>query len=411
MSQIASASIDSSPAVPIREDALVIGMVGSAHMISHFSQLLLPPLFPWLKDAFNTGYTELGFLMALFFSVSCVVQALSGFLVDRWGPRPILLSGLSLLVFAAFGFSFSQSYSMLIFFIFVAGLGNGVFHPVDYTLINRRVSSRRLGHAYSAHGISGNLGWAAAPAILVPITLAFSWRHALFVGALIILIVLVALWFFRQHLQVSVFKSDSQEVSKHVALPSVFSFLRLPAVWICLSFFLLVGIALGIVQAFAPEAARQLHGTPVPLVALCLSAYMLLAIGGMVVAGFIASDIVRSERLVALGFGFAAAISLSLALAPLPGLLVPVFFGALGFFIGLAGPARDFLIKKATPTNASGRVYGVIYSGLDIGQALSPLLFAWLMDAHHYKALFIGLAALQLLLVANSRRMAALVKA
>ena len=147
--------------VSLRKDAGVIGLVGLAHMISHFSQLLLAPLFPWLKEAFNASYTELGFLMTLFFVVSCAVQAASGFLVDRFGPRPILFGGLTLLGLAAFGFAVSPGYWAMALCSIVAGVGNGVFHPVDYTLLNRKVSPRRLGHAYSFHGITGSLGWAA----------------------------------------------------------------------------------------------------------------------------------------------------------------------------------------------------------------------------------------------------------
>jgi FSR family fosmidomycin resistance protein-like MFS transporter len=165
-------------AVSFKQDASVIGLVGTAHMISHFSQLLLAPLFPWLKEEFSVSYAELGFLMTIFFVVSCAVQALSGFVVDRFGPRPILFGGLSLLGIAAFGYSVSTSYWMLAAFAVIAGIGNGVFHPVDYTLINRKVSAPRLGHAYSVHGITGSLGWALAPAMLVPLTFAFSWRVA-----------------------------------------------------------------------------------------------------------------------------------------------------------------------------------------------------------------------------------------
>ncbi|MEO8808252.1 MAG: MFS transporter, partial [Burkholderiaceae bacterium] len=84
-------------APPVRKDATLIGLVGTAHLISHFSQLLLAPLFPWLKDDFNASYAELGLLMTIFFVVSCVVQTLSGFVVDRFGPRPVLFAGLSLL--------------------------------------------------------------------------------------------------------------------------------------------------------------------------------------------------------------------------------------------------------------------------------------------------------------------------
>lgn len=409
MNEAASPSLVASPALAKREDAQVIALVSSAHLISHFSQLLLPPLFPWLKEAFGASYAELGFLVAVFFGVSCAVQTLSGFLVDRYGPRPVLLGGLALLTIGALGYAASQSYSMLMFFVLISGLGNGVFHPVDYTLINRRVSSNRLGHAYSAHGISGNLGWATAPALLVPLAMASSWRHAILVGAFFMMLVLLALWFNRRHLLLP--PSSPEQGSRSTSDdPGIFSFLHLPAVWISFSFFLFVGIALGIVQAFAPEAARQLHGTPIALVAFCLSAYMLTAAVGMVLAGFLAADPIRSERMVALGYAGAACISFSLALAPLPAYSIPALFGLLGFANGIAGPARDYLIKRATPPHASGRVYGVIYAGLDIGQAVSPLLFAWMMDARQYAALFLGMAVVQLILVLNARRMMAYVR-
>src|SRR6478609_5855593 len=182
------------PARSLRDDANVIGLVGLAHLISHFSQLLLAPLFPWLRDEFHASYTELGFLMTIFFVTSCAVQAASGFLVDRHGPRPVLFGGLALVGLAAFGFASSTSYWSLAAWALVAGLGNGVFHPVDYTLINRKVSTPRLGHAYSVHGITGSLGWALAPAMLVPLTVAFSWRVALVAAGVLAFAVLLVLW-------------------------------------------------------------------------------------------------------------------------------------------------------------------------------------------------------------------------
>ena len=174
-----SSTLDLPAAVPLRQDAGVIGLVGLAHLISHYSQLLLAPLFPWLKTEFNVSYTELGFVMTVFFVVSCAAQAVSGFVVDRFGPRPVLFAGLALIGVSAFGYALSTSYWMLVGAAVIGGIGNGVFHPVDYTLLNRKVSAPRLGHAYSLHGITGSLGWALAPAMLVPLTLAYSWRVAL----------------------------------------------------------------------------------------------------------------------------------------------------------------------------------------------------------------------------------------
>ncbi len=125
MSQAATTPLPTPHPAGSRQDVKLISLVGGAHLISHYSQLLLAPLFPWLKTAFGVSYAELGFLMTVFFVVSCAVQAFSGFVVDRYGPRPILFSGLGLLALAAFGFAASQSYPMLALFSVVAGVGNG----------------------------------------------------------------------------------------------------------------------------------------------------------------------------------------------------------------------------------------------------------------------------------------------
>ena len=394
-------------AVPLKQDAGVIGLVGMAHLISHFSQLLLAPLFPWLKVEFNASYAELGFLMTLFFVVSCGVQAASGFLVDRVGPRPVLFAGLALLGLAAFGFSISTSYAMLAGFSMLAGVGNGVFHPVDYTLLNRKVSAPRLGHAYSFHGITGSLGWALAPAMLVPLTLAFSWRVALASAGTLAFVVLAVLLLNRDKLSLPAVpamaagsgKAGDQASSKP---GSSLDFLRIPAVWMCFAFFFFYAMALSVVQAFAPEAARQLHDVPLGLVAMCLTIYMVCSAGGMVVGGFLASRPERCERIVGMGMGMAAVVALYLGFGTFSAATVPVLFGVMGFFAGISGPSRDLLVKRSTPENATGRVYGVVYAGLDIGQAVSPLIFGALMDQRKFSTVLLGLALVQAVLIASA---------
>ncbi len=386
----------------LRRDAGLIGLVGLGHMTSHFSQLLLAPLFPWLKDALHVGYAELGFLMTVFFAVSCTVQFVSGFVVDRVGPRPILFGGLSLIGLAAFGFSISTGYWMMAGFSVLAGLGNGIFHPVDYTLLNRKVSAARLGHAYSVHGITGSLGWALAPAMLVTLTLAFSWRVALACAGVLIFGVLAVLLFHRERLALKVAPAAQGGAQ---AAGGTMAFLRVPAICMCFAFFFFYAMALSVVQAFASEAARHLHAVPLALVAMCLTAYMVASACGMVAGGFMVSDPNRCERIVGIGFGLAAVMALALGygnFANAAEVAVPVLFGAMGFATGIAGPSRDLLVKRSTPENSTGRVYGVVYSGLDIGQAVSPLVFGALMDQHQYRGVFQGLAVVQSVLIVSA---------
>ena len=390
----------------LRADTQLIGLVGLAHAISHFSQLVLAPLFPWLKDEFNVGFIELGAVLTAFFVVSCIVQAASGFIVDKLGPRPVLFVGLGLLGMAAFGYALAQNYWMLLGSAMVAGIGNGVFHPVDYTLFNRKVAPTRLGHAYSVHGITGSLGWALAPAFVVPIAMAFPWRIALASAGVLALAVLLVLWLYRRvlSLDVATVQSATGQGGDAAIGPATgqFDFLRIPSVWMCFGFFFFYAMVLSVVQTFAPVAAGQLHAVPVALVGICLAIYMVASAGGMAVGGFLASDPSRCERIVGIGFGLAAMLALVLAFAEFPPVLVPVIFGAMGFVSGVAGPSRDLLVKRSTPPNATGRVYGVVYAGLDIGQATAPLIFGALMDHGQFRSVILGLALVQGVLIASA---------
>jgi MFS family permease len=388
--------------VPLSRDAGVIGLVGLGHLISHFGQLLLPPLFPWLKDALGASYTQLGFLMTIFFVVSCATQTASGFLVDRFGPRPVLFAGLALVSAGAFGFAASPGYGAMAMSAVIAGIGNGVFHPANYTLLNRKVSPARLGHAYSVHGITGSLGWAVAPLLVVPLAIAFHWRVAVAAGGGVALAVLVLLWFQRARLDLA--PAPRVSASHGGTAEGTLDFLRIPAVWMCFAFFFVYAGVLTGVQAYAPQAARQLHAMPVALTALCVTVFMVCSAGGTLFGGFLTSDPARCERVVAVGFGIGALLALALAFTPVPAAAVPVLFGAMGFAGGIAGPSRDMLVKRSTPENASGRVYGVVYSGLDVGQAVAPLIFGALLDHQQWHGVWLVVVASQVLLIASAFR-------
>ena len=399
------------PVPPAHQDVALIGLVGLAHSVSHFSQLLLPPLFPWLKVAFGVSFTELGLLMTIFFVVSCIVQAASGFVVDRFGPRPVLFGGLALLGLAALGYAASPSYGVMALCTVVAGVGNGVFHPVDFTLLNRKVHASRLGHAFSAHGITGSLGWALAPVMMVPLAMAYSWRVALASAGVLAFVVLAVLWLNREQLALDIAVptqtgagagGGASATAASAGTEGSFDFLKIPAVWMCFGFFFFFAASLSGVQTFAPAAAQALHSVPVGITAMCISIYMVCSAAGMVLGGFLASDPARCERIIAAGFGVAASVAVAIALLDMPPLAVPALFGLMGFGAGIAGPSRDLIVKRAAPPNATGRVYGVVYSGLDIGQALAPLLYGALMDRHRPALVWLAIAGVQSLLIVNA---------
>jgi sugar phosphate permease len=177
----------------LRQDARVITLVGLAHGTSHFYHVILAALIPWLKPEFGLSYSELGLLMTIFFVVSGVGQAMAGFVVDRLGARAVLFSGIALLGLSAVMLSMSHSYFQLMLGALLAGCGNCVFHPADYTLLNQRVSKARLAHGFSVHGISGNIGWALSPLFLTFVAARTDWRTALLSAAALPLLVLALL--------------------------------------------------------------------------------------------------------------------------------------------------------------------------------------------------------------------------
>src|SRR6266581_1820450 len=174
-----SAPLDSLAAGTFRRDVRIIGLIGSAHCLSHFFQLVLPPLFPLLKAEFDVSYTTLGALVSVFYVASGLCQFGAGFAVDRFGARPVLLGGIGLLAGGTLIAGLMPDVFWLFPLVFIMGVGNGVFHPADFAILNANVAPRRLGHAYSAHGIGGSMGYILAPLVSFALGAAFGWRFAL----------------------------------------------------------------------------------------------------------------------------------------------------------------------------------------------------------------------------------------
>lgn len=395
MPRMNTATLDAVPPpanpVPLKHDAAVIGLVGLAHGTSHFSHLLLAPLFPIFMRDFGLSYSDVGLLMSIFFVISGSGQAMSGFVVDRIGARPVLFAAIGCFLLASLAASMATGYAGLVLVAVLAGLGNAPFHPADFTILNQRVSAPRLGYAFSAHGLTGNLGWALAPAFLVGITALADWRTAYRCAALLYVAVLALLFWQRARLRTEVHV-------RHADAPkgSDLAFMKLPVVWWCFAFFLLSTMTLAVVQSYAPSILKQLHGVSVEAATLTVSAYMLCGAVGMFVGGFVAATSKHSDRVVAWAMTAGALLLLVCATGWLNGTGTMVVLAATGFAIGVGGPSRDMMIKKATPKGATGRVYGTVYSGLDVGFAVSPMIFGVFMDRGWY-ALTLAGAALVLL--------------
>jgi FSR family fosmidomycin resistance protein-like MFS transporter len=380
--------------VPLRQDAGVIGLVGLAHGSSHFAHLLLPLLFPVFMKDFGLSFSQLGLLMTVFFLISGMGQALAGFVVDRLGARPVLFAAMGLFIAACVAGALATSYASLVLVAVLAGLGNAPLHPADFTILNQRVSAGRLGYAYSAHGLTGNLGWAVAPVFFATVSTLDHWRTAYALATVLYALVALVLFVNRDKL-----KTEAAPRPHNAAAGSDLAFLKLPVVWWCFGFFLLSTMTLAVVQSFSVSILQALHGVSFEAATLTLTAYMLSGAVGMLLGGFVAVRTVHSDKVVA-GCMLTGALMLALCgTALFGGGMTMVVLAATGFAVGIGGPSRDMMIKKATPKGATGRVYGMVYSGLDIGFAISPVVFGVFMDRGWYHATLIGAAGVLMLSV------------
>ncbi|MFE0841305.1 MFS transporter [Achromobacter insolitus] len=376
-----------------RRDWKIILLIGVAHASSHFFQLVLPSLYVSLGNEFGLDFARLGLLVSTFYVVSGIGQASSGFVVDRIGARPVLWFGLACFVLSGVLIGSANGYAMLIAAAVVGGIGNSVFHPADYSIINHRISAPRLGHAFSTHGLTGNLGWALTPVFMTSITLLADWRVAAYSAAALVALVLLLTVLGRDliggpspldgHADADTGKPAAKPVAKpqESVLTTLATLLSKPALWGAFLFFACTSIALSSVQNYTIPLLGQLYDLSKVAASSALSGYMVASAVGMAAGGFLVSANPRTERTVMVALILAGVTLVVLALGLVPSVLAAPVVALAGFCSGVAAPSRDMLIRRVTPKGSTGSVYGLVYSGMDVGSALGPLAFGLLLDA------------------------------
>ncbi len=369
----------------MRNDATVIGLISVAHGMSHFYQLLLAPLFPFVKDELGVSYAALGFLVALFYTLSGLLQPLAGFVVDRYGARAVLLGGIAFFIAGIAVQGFATSYAMLALGAGLGGIGNSVFHPADFAILNARVSPARLGYAFSAHGVVGYVGYAVAPLFSVSIATAFGWHAALLSGAAMGVGLLALLLLNLKHLEIQTRKPASMRSEARVLLAA-------PVV-LCFAYFTVFAAGLTGLQSFGVSAMVEQFRMAATAASSALTAYLVSAALGILAGGFVATRTSRHDYVAAAGMGIHALAVLAVASYAVPGGGVAVALAVAGFASGIVAPSRDLIVRASTPPGAAGRVFCFVYSGLDVGAFATPVFYGWMLDQHLPHAVFYAVAA------------------
>ncbi len=319
-------------------------------------------------------------------------------------PGPFSRVGLAIVGLALALISVAHSFPGFAAIAVIAGMGNSVFHPADFALLNSSVNPARLGRAFSIHGVGGSLGWAAAP-VMYFLDSMFGWVGAALIAAIPGLLLSALVLAHRDELVDHRVKARAA-AAKHGTTPTLTLFLQ-PAILLCLVYFALLAANTVGIQQFAVPAWTGMFGISENYAALCLIVFIVGSAGGVLVGGIFADRVRRHDRVATLGLLAAGALTVPIAMhAVTPALLLPLLAltGAAG---GITGPSRDMIVRSATPPGASGKVFGFVYSGLDIGSFLAPPVFGLLMSAGVPSVIFwiaVGLYVINAGLVAVIRQ-------
>ncbi len=381
----------------LRRDVAIVGTISAAHFCSHFYQFTIPLLFPRIQAEYGVGFTELGLIVTVFYAASGLAQTAAGFLVDHVGPARVLAVGLGLLAASMALVALVPSFWLIYPAAALAGLGNAVFHPADYSIMSRRVEKSRVGRAFAIHALSGTLGYAAAPAVMVGLASILPWRSAVLFAALgggLVFLLVVA----KQRLLAGPQTTSPLPIATGPA-PSPLAALRHPAVLVCFSFFFLMAVPTVGLSGFTTTALCRLYDTPIAAVAGALTVNLFGSAIGVMLGGILADRSNHHERIVAAAVFLSAIIYLAVGAAGFGAPALAIALGAAGFSSGLATPSRDMLVRSAAATSATtGKIFGFAYSGFDLGSAAAPPLLGFLLD-HGHAAWIMPVMTLSLMLV------------
>lgn len=380
----------SSMSMTIRPQVRILGLIGSGHMMSHFYSNTLPPLLPILNQDLGISYTMLGALLSLRGIMSSGGQVPAGYLVDRYGAKLLLSIGLALCALGTILTAGAVDYWMILLGGVVLGIGNSVFHPADYSIMAGSIDDKYMGRAFSLHSFSGNLGNAIAPVVLIGITTFYNWRVALMVSGITGFIILAGLMTQWKYIgedanpqrkkkkkagaaAASEGANDSWSTTKYI--------LTSPAILFLFLYYAMNTIAGGGLRNFAVAGLAETHDVAATIANAAFTAFLVANAAGVLVGGLLADKTKRHEMVAAVGLGISAAVMLLLGLYDLPGIVIVLIFTFAGLTNGLIGPARDMLIRRASPKGSMGKVFGFVFSGQTIGQAIAPLMFGFMIDS------------------------------
>jgi MFS family permease len=365
-------------------DARVLGLIGGGHFLSHFYQLSLPPLLLIWRAEFGVSFAALGLIVTLFALATGLAQIPAGILVDKFGARPMLVGGLIVVGGGIAAMSAAPSLPVIYVLAAVAGIGNSVFHPADYAILNSSIAGERMGKAFGLHTFFGHLGGAVAPATIIFLTATFDWRLAMLVTGLMAIaaaaLLLAQGGILSDENQGAGEQAEAEESADGAARPSTMSLIFSKPMALFFLFFVVASMTSSGVTSFSVVALVNIQGTSLAAASSALTAFLFASAIGILLGGVIADRWGKHDETAIAAFIISGVIFLIVAQAGLETALVIGLFTVAGLAQGILRPARDMMVRAMAPKGAMGRVFGYVSTGIALGSAIAPVLFGFMVD-------------------------------
>lgn len=384
----------------LKQEVRVVGVVSSGHFMSHCYSMMLPPLFPLLHAELGVSYTALGLLLSLRALSFGTMQLPAGILVDRFGARALLVCGFGLILICYSIIAMADTFWIIGAMFLISGIGDAVIHPADYAIMNGSVSAERMGRSFSAHTFGGSMGMAVAPAAVLFLIGAFgwSWRQvmmAFVVAGLVVIAGLLTQW--------SYIREDGRKPKKAKAADTgagaeqttwqtVLEILTSAPMLFLLLFFSFSSLGSGAFKNFAVAGLVSLHGTSLEAAGGALTGFLAATAVGALAGGFVADRFGRHASTAAVALIVSAGIAVLVGVVDLHATVLAFVFSLAGLLQGIIRPARDMMIRAASPKGSIGKAFGFVMSGQAVGGTVAPIVFGAILDIGAPEWLFYGSA-------------------
>ena len=376
-----------------------LALICTGHFMSHFWSITLPALFTVLSQVFNVNFVQLGLMMTVYSIANAVCQIPCGVIVDRYGPKWILVGGIFLNGFAFAGCALAPNYAILLILMLIAGSGQAVFHPADYAVLSALFPKERAGKTYAVHTFMGFSGGAAAPIIVAGMASLFNWQVSLAVTGLVGIGVglLIAALMESPELEASAPAAVTEHKRESGgSWRTGVSYMLSPTLLLIFGFFVFSSMYMSGIRSFLPSTLTSLFVMSNGTANAMLTAFMTALAIGVLVGGVFADRTSNQGRFINGCMLIGVVLMVLIALFRMPDWVLFLVLIVAGLAQGAVSPSRDKMVREAAPQGSAGKSFAFVSVGLSVGGIVAPLVLGWLLDQGDAALVFWVLAAFSL---------------